>query len=115
VAGSNFAHGREAEAAAAEYLKELGFKILSQNWRTRYCEIDIVAEKGKRVYFVEVKYRQSGKQGSGLEYITPRKLQQMGLAARFWVSDNDWTGDYSLGAIEVSGSDYTITIMLTDL
>jgi uncharacterized protein (TIGR00252 family) len=112
---TNFAHGREAETAAAEYLKKQGFKILAQNWRTRWCEIDIVAQKHKRVYFVEVKYRQTNKQGSGLDYITTRKLKQMQFAAEFWVQDNEWTGDYTLAAIEVSGPDFQATSFLTDL
>lgn len=112
---TNFAHGREAEAAAAKYLKENGYKILAQNWRTRWCEIDIVAEKNKRVCFVEVKYRQSDKQGSGLDYITPPKIKQMKFAAELWVQDNNWTGDYTLAAIEISGVGYSVTDFISDL
>ena|SRR3989338_732211 len=112
---TNFSHGRAAEAAATEYLKKQGFKVLAQNWRTRYCEIDVVAGKDKVVYFVEVKYRQSGDQGSGLEYITPKKLKQMELAARFWVSDNDWHGDFRLAAVEVGGTDYEVTNFLSSV
>ncbi len=95
--------GRAAENAAAEYLSSKGFKILQQNWRTRWCEIDIVAEKAKCIYFVEVKYRADSTWGSGLEYITPKKLKQMKFAAEFWVHTHDWPGDYYLSAIEVAG------------
>lgn len=112
---TNFAHGREAETAAAEHLQKLGFKVLAQNWRTRYCEIDIVAQKKKTIYFVEVKYRKSSMQGTGLDYITPKKLAQMKFAASFWVQDQTWKGDYSLAAIEVSGLEFKITEFLTDL
>lgn len=122
---TNFAHGRNAEDAAVEYLKKLNFEILAQNWRTRWCEIDIVARKdtpspglrraGKRVYFVEVKYRATDQQGSGLEYITPRKLKQMKFAAEFWAHDNDWTADYTLSAIEVSSTDFQVTNFLPEV
>lgn len=112
---TNFSHGRAAEAAAIEYLKQNSFKILTQNWRTRYCEIDVVAQKDKVIYFVEVKYRQGDQQGSGLDYITPKKLKQMNLAARFWASDNNWQDDYRLAALEVSGIDYKVTNFLTEL
>ncbi len=98
--------GRAAENAAAEYLKSKGYKILEQNWRTRWCEIDIVAKKDNKVYFVEVKYRKSAAWGSGLEYITPKKLKQMRFAAEFWVSNNNWSGDYYLSAIEVMGDNH---------
>jgi Holliday junction resolvase-like predicted endonuclease len=67
------------------------------------------------VYFVEVKYRASPKQGSGIEYITPKKLKQMELAAEFWVADNSWDGDYNLGGIEVSGPNFEVTNFLPEL
>lgn len=107
--------GRQAEDAAAEYLQIQRYKILDQNWRTRWCEIDIVAQKKKVVYFVEVKYRHSEKWGSGLEYITPKKLEQMAFAAEFWVSSNKWGGDYCLSAIEVTGSDVQVSQFLPEL
>jgi uncharacterized protein (TIGR00252 family) len=68
--------GQSAEERVAKLLEKAGFKILARNWRTRICEIDIVANKNKIIYFVEVKFRSSEKQGSGLEYITPKKLKQ---------------------------------------
>lgn len=95
--------GRAAEAAVAESLKKQGYKIADRNWRTRACEIDIVATKDKIVYFVEVKYRSGSAQGDGFEYITPRKLTQMRFAAENWVSQNNWDGDYLLMAAAVSG------------
>lgn len=106
---TNFAHGRAAENAAANYLVQQGFKVIDQNWRRRMCEIDIVARKDDVIYFVEVKYREHGYQGTGLEYITPTKLKQMTFAASMWVSENNWNEDYNLSAIEVAGSDYAVT------
>lgn len=106
---TTFNTGRLAEQAAAEYLKGLGFKILQQNWRTRFCEIDIVAQKDDVVYFVEVKYRKSNLQGSGLEYITPQKFKQMKFSAEYWVAEHNWQAQYCLSAIEVTGEDYKIT------
>jgi len=97
--------GRKAETKAVAYLKNRGFKIHAQNWRTRYCEIDIVAEKSKVIYFIEVKYRQSDKWGGGLEYITPKKLKQMQFAAEMWVHEKSWQGDYQLAAVGISDED----------
>lgn len=107
--------GKQAEAAVVEYLKSHGHKILEQNWRTRWCEIDIVSECGRSVYFTEVKYRNNNRHGSGLDYITPRKLQQMHLAAEVWLSHKTKLGlDYHLSAAEVSGPDFEVTIWLPD-
>ncbi len=107
--------GKVAEQKAAKYLEEQGYKIVATNWRTRVCEIDIVAQKDKCVYFVEVKYRKSQAWGSGLEYITKSKIKQMNFAAEVWIGQNNWDGDCSLAAIEVEGEDYQITSFLTDL
>jgi Holliday junction resolvase-like predicted endonuclease len=98
---SNYTAGHLAEKRAADYLKVQGFKILELNWKTRYCEIDIVVEKGSVVYFVEVKYRQTDKQGYGLDYITPRKLKQMQFAAEVWVQTRHWQGGYQLAAVGI--------------
>lgn len=106
--------GRQAETKAATYLTNLDYKVLVKNWRTRFCEIDIVARKNNRVYFVEVKYRKSSDWGGGVDYITSKKLKQMSFAAELWVASNNWQGDYQLAVIEVSGSDFEVTNFLID-
>lgn len=111
---TNYAAGHAAEDVAIEYLQGQGYMVLDKNWRTRYCEIDIVARNKKTVYFVEVKYRRTNSQGSGLDYITPKKLQQMQFAAEMWVSEHRWRGEYRLAALEVSGLDYRVTNFLAD-
>jgi uncharacterized protein (TIGR00252 family) len=106
---SSFNTGRRAEAAAAEYLRRKGFSILAQNWRTRRCEIDIVARKGQVIFFVEVKYRKTDNQGDELEYITQKKLEQMYFAAEQWVDEENWRGDYRMAAIAVTGEEFHVT------
>ena len=88
--------GQSAEFAVAEQLKSAGYKILARNWRTRVCEIDIVAKKDQIVYFVEVKYRSNPAQGDGLAYITPQKLKKLYFSARVWVQATGWDEDYRL-------------------
>jgi uncharacterized protein (TIGR00252 family) len=112
---TTFDTGRKAEAAAAAFLARKGCNIVEQNWRTRWCEIDIVACRAGIVYFCEVKYRASAAYGNGLDYITAKKLQQMRFAAELWVTSNNWDGEYQLCAIEVSGSQFQVTAVVTDL
>jgi uncharacterized protein (TIGR00252 family) len=106
--------GQGAEERVAKLLQKAGFKILARNWRTRVCEIDIVANKNKIIYFVEVKYRSSEKQGSGLDYITPKKLKQMHFAAEIWVLENNWDGDYRIAAAEISDFSDGVRIVEVD-
>lgn len=101
--------GRHAETAAAVYLATHGFAILARNWRTRWCEIDLIARRDQTVYFVEVKYRARPNWGSGLDCVTPAKLHQMRFAAQFWQSANSYSGKCQLLAIAVAGPDFTIT------
>jgi Holliday junction resolvase-like predicted endonuclease len=102
---TNYSTGHEAEQDAAEYLVNNGFKIVEVNWKTRFCEIDIIAEKNKEIYFVEVKSRKNSKQGYGLDYVTPKKLQQMRFAAEMWINKEKWTGPYQLSAIGIDGGE----------
>jgi putative endonuclease len=101
--------GQRAEQQAAAYLERQGYRIIKRNWRRRDCEIDIIAHKGRTMHFVEVKYRMTDVAGSGLEYITAAKLKQMAYAARRWVGEYAWRGQYVLSAIEVAGADYQVT------
>ena len=49
--------GGEAETAAATYLASKGYHIVDRNWKTKWCEVDIIARKDAVIYFVEVKHR----------------------------------------------------------
>jgi uncharacterized protein (TIGR00252 family) len=106
--------GQDAENAVADYLQRCGFNITDKNWRTRWCEIDIIAQKDKTAYFIEVKYRSNAAQGSGFEYIGPNKLRQLTFAVDFWIAQNNWNGDCRLYGAQVSGNDYGI-IELTEI
>lgn len=103
---NSFTVGRTAEAAAAAYLEHHDFTVLAQNWRTRYCEIDIVARKSQTIYLIEVKYRRSDNYGDGLDYIMPAKLRRMEFAAQLWAANHNWRGDYQLAVVAVTGKDF---------
>ena len=96
--------GRQAEEVAAEWLMNQGYEIVDRNWRTKWCEIDIVAKKNQTLYFVEVKYRRTNAAGGGLSYITPGKLKQMAFAAEMWLSNQAERSDYELSAMSLGSN-----------
>ena len=97
--------GDRGELAAAAYLEAAGHEIVARNWRTRFCEIDIVSMSGGVVYFNEVKYRKDASRGGGIAAITPAKLRRMRFAAELYVLKHRLTGvDMRLAAIDVSGT-----------
>lgn len=104
---TNYKSGHDAEAVAAGYLTQHGYQVMDKNWRTRYCEIDLIVRKAHVVYMVEVKSRRTAYQGSGLDYITPKKLQQMRFAAEIWVSAHQWRGQYQLAALAIDAGEIT--------
>lgn len=76
--------GDNGEDVAAMWLSAHGYDIVARNWKTKFCEIDIIAKKDRTVYFVEVKHRKTTQQGGGMAAITPRKLRQMRFAAELY-------------------------------
>ena len=52
--------GKWGEQLAADLLVTKGYAIAERNWRAGNMEIDIVAMKGARIVFVEVKTRSDG-------------------------------------------------------
>jgi putative endonuclease len=47
--------GNTGEDMAAAWLQDKGFSIIQRNWRYKHLEIDIIASKGKKIHFVEIK------------------------------------------------------------
>lgn len=98
--------GKIAEAAVADYLETQGYRIIERNWKTKYCEIDLIGKKQSIIYFIEVKYRANAFQGTGFDYITPTKMRQIAYGAQYWNAINSWDGDYRIIAAAVSGPKY---------
>lgn len=78
--------GASAEAAVAAHLEALGWRVLARNWRSRAGELDIVAEDGRCVVFVEVKARSSRAGGLPEEAVDARKRARVARAAAAWLA-----------------------------
>ena len=97
--------GREGERRVAEYLRENGYIIVKRNWRCdRYGEIDIIAEKGNVMAFVEVKTRQKGSLISGIEAVDQHKLNRTVNAADIFMKRLDSPLDMRVDVAEVTVS-----------
>ncbi|MGI9028352.1 MAG: YraN family protein [Candidatus Saccharimonadales bacterium] len=103
--------GRLAEDAVVDFLQNSDYDIIARNWKTRTCEVDIIAYKKQRLHFVEVKYRSRLGQGIGFDYIDTRKLRRMEYAAQLWVCKHNWYGEYVLSGASVVGIDYEVSFI----
>lgn len=85
--------GDIGENAVVAYLMKNGYEILRRNYTIRGGEIDIIARKGNRIAFVEVKTRKAGSLSSGESAVTKEKKQHIVKAAesfcRSYIEDND--------------------------
>ena len=73
--------GREGEARAVAYLQQRGATILERNWRIGHYEVDIIAQQGEVLLFVEVKSRYEGEEEAILGEVKPQQKQRLINAA----------------------------------
>lgn len=69
--------GGEGEDATARLLERQGYAIRSRNFRCRYGEIDLIAEKDEILCFVEVRMRSSAIWGDPSNSISHRKQRRV--------------------------------------
>lgn len=80
--------GPFGETCAAEYLREGGFRILERNYRSRFGEIDIIAENGQYIVFTEVKTRRVFSLAEPEEAVTPGKQKKIARTALLYLQKN---------------------------
>lgn len=80
--------GLEGEDAAAVYLKQERFTIIERNFRANRGEIDIIAKKGKTLYFLEVKARGADSLIDPFEAVTPQKQRRIRRTAEYYLLKN---------------------------
>jgi putative endonuclease len=90
--------GRTGERLAAEELSQQGYRILEQNFRCSYGEIDLIAEDEHDLIFVEVKTRRGNAFGLPEEAVTRRKQQKIVQVASYYLdlhacSNRSWRID----------------------
>lgn len=82
----NRAIGCLGEDAAADFLAGQGYRILERNWRCPAGEIDIIAEHGGEIVFVEVKARSPRARFAPEEAVDWRKQRRLAAAAKYYLA-----------------------------
>lgn len=85
----NISLGRAGEDSAARFLLKKGYAILQTNYRTRYGEIDIIADNGGTLVFIEVKTRKGKFLETPLAAVTISKQRRISMAAQLYLSNNN--------------------------
>ncbi len=89
---SSHQKGKSGEERAAAYLRLKGYSILERNYRVPPGEIDLIAQRGGSLAFVEVKARKGKGKGSPLEAVSPRKVRRLSAAAALYLASHPLKG-----------------------
>jgi putative endonuclease len=104
MAEHNFV-GKIGEELAREHLEKNGYKILEQNYKTKYAEIDLVAEKSfgffgkKSLVFVEVRTKIGENFGAPEDTLDKNKLRKVMQNAMAYSAFKKWQGPCRIDAI----------------
>jgi putative endonuclease len=79
--------GIKGEDLAVRFLKKKGYRILSRNYKTPLGEIDIIAEDGRTLVFVEVKTRTDNSYGLPFEAVNHRKREKLRKVALYYLKN----------------------------
>lgn len=103
--------GRQAEKIVYEYLISMGYTVRERNWRpkTSKSEIDLIAQKGDTIVFVEVKAR-SDRDVDPADALTAEKVKNVVRGANSYLLAQEETYFYRFDVAAVTGNseDYTL-------
>jgi putative endonuclease len=95
--------GNLGEKIALEALRKNKYRILETNFHSKFGEIDIIAQEGEVLVFVEVKTRWSQKFGSPEEAVTPWKIRHIIRAGQYYkLLHPDLPGAMRLDVVAIS-------------
>ena len=86
--------GRWGEKQAAGYLHQKGYRLLAAGYRCRMGEIDLIAQKGRELAFVEVKLRRNANFAEPREQVISAKQRRILLAARHFLAQHPEYGEH---------------------
>ncbi len=95
-----------AEGVAKGFLEHLDYRILAENYSVRGGELDLVAQDGETLVFVEVRQRANARHGSPAESLQPQKLARLRNAALHYLVEHYGRDDLPLrfDAVLITGS-----------
>ncbi|MCP4296951.1 MAG: YraN family protein [Proteobacteria bacterium] len=91
--------GIRGEEAAARFLSESGYKIIKRNVQIGHSDIDILAEEGESLVFVEVRTKSKVDRGMPEDSLNNKKLRQMRKTAELYIAWNHYEGVARLDAV----------------
>ncbi len=96
-----FHTGKNGEQVAVRLLQQQGYRIRYQNWRYKNLEVDIIAEEGDILVFVEVKTRTLKTYGMPYEFVDAVKQARLTRAANHYIATNRYGGEIRFDIVSI--------------
>ncbi len=77
--------GEAAEQLAASTVSAAGYKLISQNFHSKYGELDLICRNSKVLVFIEVRFRSNKSFGSAAASVTTSKQKKLTKAAQYFI------------------------------
>ncbi len=81
--------GKDGELAAVNFLKSIGYALITTNWRVGKYEIDIIAKEKDTLVFIEVKTRKTAAYGHPSEFLSLKQMRNIMEAAEMYMQKNN--------------------------
>ena len=106
--------GEWGEKLAYKKIKRLGYKKIIQNYRCPLGEIDLIAQDGDTLVFLEIKTRKGASIGYAKEAINDKKKRQLSKAALFYMKSSglsDIKARFDVVAVSLEGKKAEIELV----
>jgi len=102
--------GKKGEKIAESYLLKNSYNIYEKNWWYLKGEIDIIAQKGDFIVFVEVKTRSTSDYGSPESFVSSKQQKMIINAAQEYIvrNNHDYEARFDIISIILIGNNYEI-------
>jgi len=103
--------GKKGESIAVMHLKQNGYKIVEQNYRTKFGEIDIIAKERDTLVFIEVKARKTSAFGRAKYAVSAAKQKKICTVALVYLKEKNLSGSSArFDVVAVDGSGGTLQV-----
>ena len=95
--------GAALEQVAAQWLRQQGLSLVTQNHAVKGGELDLIMRDGDILVFIEVKHRTTTRYGHPLETVTYQKQQRLVRAARLYIARDGLSSPCRFDILAITG------------
>lgn len=91
--------GEKGEETAKNYLEKEGYIVIERNYKNKYGETDLIAQRGGEIFFIEVRSKVGNDFGDPEETVKAKKKEKLKKNALAYAAFNNYEGFYRIDLI----------------